>query len=30
MMKDGTLAELYKKWIGEGEPADLTVKGVYR
>lgn len=26
----GRYEELYKKWIGSGEPADLTIPGVYR
>ena len=29
-VRTGRYAELYKKWVGEGTPADLTIKGVYR
>ncbi len=29
-VRTGRYVELYKKWVGEGEPADLTVDGVYR
>lgn len=29
-VRTGRYAELYKKWVGEGVPADLTVSGVYR
>ena len=29
-VRTGRYAELYNKWVGEGEPADLTVPGVYR
>ncbi|WP_134725589.1 transporter substrate-binding domain-containing protein [Paracoccus luteus] len=29
-VRTGRYTELYKKWIGEGEPAGLTVEGVYR
>lgn len=29
-VRTGRYAELYAKWVGEGEPADLTVQGVYR
>ncbi|WBU63738.1 transporter substrate-binding domain-containing protein [Paracoccus aerodenitrificans] len=29
-VRTGRYAELYAKWIGEGEPADLTIQGVYR
>ena len=29
-VRTGRYAELYKKWIGEGDVVDLTVKGVYR
>lgn len=29
-VRTGRYAELYAKWIGDGEPADLTVQGVYR
>ncbi len=29
-VRTGRYAELYKKWVGEGVPADLTTPGVYR
>ncbi|WP_306753450.1 ABC transporter substrate-binding protein [Paracoccus actinidiae] len=29
-VRTGRYAELYAKWVGEGEPADLTVPGIYR
>ena len=29
-VRTGRYAELYKKWVGEGAPADLTIPGVYR
>ena len=29
-VRTGRYAELYKKWIGDEPPVDLTVKGVYR
>lgn len=29
-VRTGRYAELYKLWVGEGEPADLTIPGVYR
>lgn len=29
-VRTGRYAELYKKWVGEGTPAKLTVDGVYR
>ncbi len=29
-VRTGRYAELYKKWVGEGTPADLTIQGVYR
>ena len=29
-VRTGRYAELYAKWVGEGEPADLTTPGVYR
>lgn len=29
-VRTGRYAELYKKWIGDQEPDDLTVKGAYR
>lgn len=29
-VRSGRYAELYKKWVGEGKPADLTIPGVYR
>lgn len=29
-VRTGRYEELYVKWIGDGEPADLTVSGVYR
>lgn len=29
-VRTGRYAELYKKWVGEGVPANLTIPGVYR
>lgn len=29
-VRTGRYAELYKKWVGEGQPADLTIDRVYR
>ena len=29
-VRTGRYAELYAKWVGEGEPADLSIPGVYR
>ncbi len=29
-VRTGRYAELYAKWVGEGEPASLTIPGVYR
>lgn len=29
-VRTGRYAELYKKWVGEGTPASLTIPGVYR
>ncbi len=29
-VRTGRYSELFKKWIGEGEPSDLTIKNVYR
>jgi polar amino acid transport system substrate-binding protein len=29
-VRTGRYTELYKKWVGEGAPADLTIPGVYR
>ncbi|HHY02002.1 MAG TPA: transporter substrate-binding domain-containing protein [Paracoccus sp.] len=29
-VRTGRYAELYAKWVGEGEPAQLTIPGVYR
>lgn len=29
-VRTGRYSELYHKWIGDGEPANLTIKGVYR
>jgi polar amino acid transport system substrate-binding protein len=29
-VRTGRYQELYKKWVGEGAPADLTIPGVYR
>ena len=29
-VRTGRYAELYKKWVGDGQPASLIVEGVYR
>ncbi|VDC33589.1 ABC transporter substrate-binding protein [Pseudogemmobacter humi] len=29
-VRTGRYAELYKKWVGDGEPANLSIPGVYR
>lgn len=29
-VRTGRYGELYKKWVGDAEPADLTIPGVYR